>query len=163
MNKKLLINNQEIDVKIIKQTNGHVEFELEGKTFRFDRQAEHLITSKLDNNSTNRHQVFSKKFGEKTFLAIQSRSFIVEDAAVLARGGGALHGAMVSPMPGKILKIMKKVGDSIAQGESILVMEAMKMEHTIKASSDGVISKLNVSEGQQVDGGLILVELEEIK
>ncbi len=163
MNKKYLINNKEVEIDLIKLQGGEVVFILDGQKCSFTGSDSNTISSRHNESTTNRHQVFSYKHGNKSYISVGSRSFSVEDASLNRVSGAALLGAMVSPMPGKILKLLKRPGQAIAQGDSILVMEAMKMEHTIKASSDGVISKINVSEGQQVDGGLILVELEEQK
>jgi 3-methylcrotonyl-CoA carboxylase alpha subunit len=62
-------------------------------------------------------------------------------------------------MPGKILKILVKEGQVVEAGTPILVMEAMKMEHTIKASKAGKIEKIHFKEGEQVAGGVELVKL----
>ena len=73
--------------------------------------------------------------------------------------GGA--GVLVTQMPGKIVKIMKKVGDTVAKGETVLILEAMKMENEIKSGADGVIKIINVKEGQALDSGFLMVEIEE--
>jgi 3-methylcrotonyl-CoA carboxylase alpha subunit len=62
-------------------------------------------------------------------------------------------------MPGKILKILVTIGQDVVIGTPILVMEAMKMEHTIKASKSGKIEKIFFKEGDQVSGGVELVKL----
>ena len=59
----------------------------------------------------------------------------------------------------KILKIFIKEGSEVEPGTPILVMEAMKMEHTIKASKKGVVEKIHYKEGDQVQGGVELVKL----
>jgi biotin carboxyl carrier protein len=73
--------------------------------------------------------------------------------------GGA--GALITQMPGKIVKIMKNVGDTVAKGETVLILEAMKMENEIKSGADGVIKTINVKEGQALDSGFLMVEIEE--
>jgi biotin carboxyl carrier protein len=62
-------------------------------------------------------------------------------------------------MPGKIVKIMKKVGDPIEKGDSVMVMEAMKMENELRASVAGTVCSLMVTEGQAVETGAILMEI----
>lgn len=74
-------------------------------------------------------------------------------------GGDADEGAMVSPMPGKVLKILCANGQEVKKGDSLLILEAMKMEHTIKASQDGVVEKVFYQEGDLVEGGVELVHL----
>lgn len=66
--------------------------------------------------------------------------------------------SLLSPMPGKITKILKSTESSVKAGEVILVMEAMKMEYSLKADHDVVIDKMNVSVGQQVVLGAVLVQ-----
>lgn len=65
-----------------------------------------------------------------------------------------------SPMPGLILDIMVDEGQSFNQGDSLLILEAMKMENVIKAAADGVVKSINASKGDAVEKGQILLELE---
>jgi 3-methylcrotonyl-CoA carboxylase alpha subunit len=75
-----------------------------------------------------------------------------------AAGGGASDGALRAPMPGKIVATPVKAGDTVTKGQSIVVLEAMKMEHALTAPFDGVVSALNVSIGDQsVDGAVLAV------
>lgn len=64
-----------------------------------------------------------------------------------------------SPMPGLVLKILKKEGDNITKGETVMILEAMKMENEIKSSKDGVISEILVSEGKPVEKYISLFSL----
>jgi biotin carboxyl carrier protein len=73
--------------------------------------------------------------------------------------GGA--GALITQMPGKIVKIFKKVGERVAIGETVLILEAMKMENEIKAGVNGVIKSIDVKEGQALEAGFLMVEIEE--
>ena len=78
-------------------------------------------------------------------------------------GGASNDGGMTAPMPGKILEVLCKVGDKVSEGDSLIVMEAMKMEHRILATSSGIITNLHFSVGEQVDAGASLAEIEEIE
>ena len=60
-------------------------------------------------------------------------------------------------MPGKITKILKKIGDTVAIGETIVVMEAMKMEHTVTAPHEGTIEEIHYAVGEQVQEGAQLL------
>ena len=64
-------------------------------------------------------------------------------------------------MPGKILDVLVEQGQSVAAGDLLLVMEAMKMEHRIVANADGVIVMLSLKPGDQVQQGDVLVEISE--
>ena len=68
---------------------------------------------------------------------------------------------MIAPMPGKILEVLVEKGQSVASGDLLLVMEAMKMEHRIVANVDGVIAMMNLKQGDQVQQGDVLVEISE--
>ena len=70
-------------------------------------------------------------------------------------------GELNSPMPGKIFKILKAPGDDVKAQEAILIMEAMKMEHTIVSHRDGKISEILFKEGDQVKEGVELCRLVE--
>ncbi|MBH0778163.1 acetyl/propionyl/methylcrotonyl-CoA carboxylase subunit alpha [Nocardia bovistercoris] len=65
-------------------------------------------------------------------------------------------GSLLAPMPGSVIRVGARVGDRVEQGQPILWLEAMKMEHTVAAPAAGVLSALEVSVGQQVDIGVVL-------
>ena len=69
--------------------------------------------------------------------------------------------AMVrAPLPGKIIDLRVKAGDSVTKGQALLVLEAMKMEHTLAAPADGTVKSLRYAVGEQVPEGAELVEFE---
>ncbi|ONI68921.1 acetyl/propionyl-CoA carboxylase subuit alpha [Kribbella sp. ALI-6-A] len=65
-------------------------------------------------------------------------------------------GSLVAPMPGSVIRVGVAVGDEVKQGQPLLWLEAMKMEHTISAPADGVVAELTVGEGEQVEVGAVL-------
>ena len=67
---------------------------------------------------------------------------------------------IVSPLPGTIFAMNIKVGDTIKEGDSLLILEAMKMENNIAAEKSGIISAIHVTVGQQVLQNDLLIELE---
>ena len=73
-----------------------------------------------------------------------------------------VEGGCVAPMPGKVVKVAVAVGDEVTRGQSLMVMEAMKMEHTISAPEAGRVASIAAVEGQQVEGGQLLAVLEPI-
>ena len=66
------------------------------------------------------------------------------------------EGAMVAPMPGKVLRLAVEQGAEVAAGDLIAVLEAMKMEHELTAPASGTLTELRVSEGDQLDSGAVL-------
>jgi acetyl/propionyl-CoA carboxylase alpha subunit len=79
-----------------------------------------------------------------------------------AEGGelAAGDGAILSPMPGKIVSVAAKAGAKLKKGDAIMVLEAMKMEHTLTAPFDGKLAELNAKAGAQVSEGVLLAKLE---
>ena len=67
---------------------------------------------------------------------------------------------LTSPMPGRVLKIMVKAGDQINIGDSLLSLEAMKMENILKSDGEGIVKEVFIKEEQVVDKGEVLMEFE---
>ena len=65
-----------------------------------------------------------------------------------------------APMPGTILKINVKPGDSVKKGDALVVLEAMKMENDIASPADGIVASVNVSQGASVNTGELLISLQ---
>jgi propionyl-CoA carboxylase alpha chain len=72
----------------------------------------------------------------------------------------AERGSLVAPMPGSVIRLGAAVGDTVKTGQPLIWLEAMKMEHTIAAPADGVLTELNVDTGQQVEVGAVLARVE---
>jgi len=86
------------------------------------------------------------------------------DAMVVPRflepGNEVPEGGLVAPMPGKVIEVKVKKGDKVKAGDTLIIIEAMKMEHSIKATENGKVTKLMVSLNQQVDNGATLLVLD---
>jgi 3-methylcrotonyl-CoA carboxylase alpha subunit len=75
-------------------------------------------------------------------------------------GGAAADGAIVAPMPGRIIAVATSPGARVAKGDKLLTLEAMKMEHTLVAPFDGIVAELNAEAGAQVTDGTLLARVE---
>lgn len=78
-----------------------------------------------------------------------------------AQGAGAAAASVVSPMPGKIVRVLASAGQAVAAGEPLVVLEAMKMEHTLKAPADVTIKAVHAAEGDVVGQRVVLLSFEE--
>ncbi|WP_300006816.1 biotin carboxylase N-terminal domain-containing protein [Pseudonocardia sp.] len=65
-------------------------------------------------------------------------------------------GSLLAPMPGGVVRVLAAQGDAVTAGQALIVLEAMKMEHTVSAPADGVLTELRVAERDQVDTGQVL-------
>jgi len=69
---------------------------------------------------------------------------------------------LIAPMPGRVLEIRTSVGGTVVAGQSLLVLEAMKMEHHMTAPVDGTVIEIRVVTGDQVDNGALLLVIEPV-
>jgi 3-methylcrotonyl-CoA carboxylase alpha subunit len=88
----------------------------------------------------------------------EQRRLSLARLAVEADGGDA--GSLAAPMSGKVIKVLTQAGAKVAKGDALLILEAMKMEHTIAAPKDGVVKEIHYSAGEQVPEGAELIALE---
>ncbi|GAA4525738.1 acetyl/propionyl/methylcrotonyl-CoA carboxylase subunit alpha [Amycolatopsis samaneae] len=123
------------DVALVSAEPGHVVLDVAGVRRAFD-VARYDGTSCVDS-----------ALGPVT-LTVAPR-FADPDAALAA-------GSLVAPMPGTVVRLGARVGDTVAAGDPLLWLEAMKMEHRIAAPADGVVTELPVTVGQQVEVGTVL-------
>ncbi len=78
-------------------------------------------------------------------------------------GNGAAGGGVVkSPMPGRVVQVMVGEGETVTQGQGVVIVEAMKMENELRAERDGVVAKVHVGAGDLVEANTTLLELEEV-
>jgi len=88
-------------------------------------------------------------------------SFVIAEARSGPAGQAAAgDGAIVSPMPGRIIAVAVKAGEAVARGQKLVTLEAMKMEHSLAAPFDGIVAELNAAEGAQVSEGTLLARIE---
>ena len=73
---------------------------------------------------------------------------------------GIVEGGLNAPMPGKVVEVKIKKGSSVKKGDTLVILEAMKMEHKVSAPANGKISKVLISQGDQVENGQTLIVLD---
>ncbi len=138
--KKLLISNISI-------SNGSITLEINKAFYRL------FISEEKSGNGFISFQGFLYQFKRLDILSCNENYNKIS-------GNGEEQGDIASPMPGKVIKIEVKKGDHIAHGDTLVIVEAMKMENHIIAPFDGVIQEVAVKEGDMVDGGVILMSME---
>ncbi len=98
--------------------------------------------------------------GVRTRLEVQTEREARLAAALGQSAGGASSGSLVAPMPGRVVKVLVAVGDTVERGAPAVIVEAMKMENELHAPVSGVVRSVGVREGDTVDANQILVEIE---
>ena len=103
--------------------------------------------------------------GARRFVRLGALDFVLEretgGAGRKPRGARAHGGGLESPMPGVVTRVMVAAGDAVTKGQPLVALEAMKMEHLIRAPRDGTIRSVAATPGVMVNGGVALVEMEE--
>jgi 3-methylcrotonyl-CoA carboxylase alpha subunit len=107
-----------------------------------------------------RFRVATARAGERTYVWCEGHVYEFEAVRGSRTAASAEHGAgLVSPMPGRVRRLLAAEGSAVSRGQVLLVLEAMKMEHAIRAPQDGVLKRICVAEGDLVEAGVELAEL----
>ena len=132
-------------------------YHLSGHTYllKLDNKIYEISADRLD------HERYQVTVAGKSFETL-IRTELQEKAAKLIEQKGSISHKLIAkaPMPGMILKIKKAKGDEVIQGESVIILEAMKMENDLRAQVSGRIKEINVKEGMAVEKGFILFSIE---
>jgi acetyl-CoA carboxylase biotin carboxylase subunit len=106
------------------------------------------------------HRFRVSQRGDRWFVHAVEGSFTLQELPRFASGTAAVtEGACIAPMPGKVVKVEARAEASVKRGDVLVVLEAMKMEHPVKAPKDGVVERVLVKEGDQVEADAPLVVL----
>jgi len=160
-NKKIIINGQEISYKVNEKGN-MLSIEIDQNNFQFEIRGvieQKIYFSMQDNSMVG--AVVSKKDNSGEWVYIDGMVAEVDSSNLVNKSSSshAKENDYRSPMPAKVFKVLVSPGEKISKGKGLLILEAMKMEHLIKAHEDGVVQKIYFSEGDQVGGGDVLIEL----
>lgn len=153
MKKIFTYNDKNIEVEILSIDQFQVKFKYENEIFEVSNLGDIYALG----------QEYFKVHNDEDETCVNGETINLKQSRTIRTNKQKTHtGDMLSPMPGKILKINLVEGQSFKAGEALVVMEAMKMEHTIKASVDGVLTKYLVSVGQTIQGGIHLFEFDKV-
>ena len=160
------VNSSKFDVRIIDENE--LSFEEEKINYELIPVSGYSYLLKLNNKI---FELTSEKINSDQFKIlvggnyydITVRTALQEKAFKLLESSSAHHSHhtdVKAPMPGLILKIRKSVGEKVEQGESVIILEAMKMENDLKAPASGYIEKIFVTEGSAVEKGTTLLSID---
>jgi 3-methylcrotonyl-CoA carboxylase alpha subunit len=149
------------EVLLSRHHRGGMTLTVEGEATEFAVQSSDAETHELF-LGTERLRVKTYAQGERVAVFAPQGSAVLTEVDLIAHAGDgpAEGGRLTAPMPGKLVAFLAKAGDSVAKGQPLAVMEAMKMEHTISAPRDGTVAELLFAVGDQVSDGAELLKLE---
>lgn len=160
MEKVFILNGQEIKVQDYKSTPEGVSFVYNGKSFSYRLVSKDGHEMILDNNGRFKAAVSTPNKDGEFIVMARGHEAIGSSGGKKTKKAGAHAGGLTSPMPGKIFKVLKETGSEVKKGEAILILEAMKMEHSIRSDKDGIVKKINYAVGALVQGGVTLAEVD---
>lgn len=100
--------------------------------------------------------------GAKRWVTVDGQTSMLTKTSGAKQGVRHDHaGGLIAPMPGQIRSVSVSVGEAVKKGQTLLTMEAMKMEIRIQALTDGVVKSVSVAQGQTVEREQILIEMED--
>ncbi len=159
MKRELVINGKPVEVAAVNLDGQELSFTFAGKDYVFLRQKGPARPVIVDGKGN--HVVRCSRIAGKVQVNIGPLEAVVEVPGVSRsrQGGAGDGGSLKSPMPGKIYKIIAQEGSHVKKGDKILILEAMKMEHTLVAHCDGTLAKIFFNEGDQVEGDVELAAI----
>lgn len=157
---RYLIEGEQSEIKIIPLTNDRFQLQIKDVELTLSPR---LLANRLyiDNEHQTQHALVENQdqsitlYFEQGPITLERFSWQAFDAQV------AKKGQLTAPMPATVVAILKNKGDKVKEGESLIILEAMKMEHTIHAPKDGVLAELFYDVGAQVNEGAELLALKD--
>ncbi len=149
------------------QTGKMVTLSLDGQTHAVEilRSGEGWIDIRVPASQSVPESVFTAHIstdGTKRWVTVNGQTFVLTKATGATRRGGHAHhaaGELTAPMPGLVRAVQVTEGESVEKGQTLLILEAMKMEIKVAAPQAGQVKSLKVKPGQTVERDQILAEI----
>ena len=136
---KMKINGEKYDARIKKYKNFQIVVEVNGIDYEIE----------LEKTERRKTEIVRSEKTQPALDVVKTPSKLVVTSA----------GSVLAPIPGLVLRILVKEDDSINAGDTVLILEAMKMESEIASTVTGIIKTINVKEGASVQEGEVLIEV----
>jgi biotin carboxyl carrier protein len=169
MKLELKIKDRIAIVEMIKRDGNNLTVSIDGKKYELDLQrlGKGLYSVLYGGKSYNIEMVqgnSNKQYLVNTFYRSYQIDIIDAESKYLQNRskGDSLVGenSISTPMPGKVVKILVKKGESVEAGQTVIIVSAMKMESEFKVRKTGIIKAIHVNEGDLVEGNKVMIELE---
>jgi biotin carboxyl carrier protein len=148
---KIYINDSPVNVELLKKYHDNI--------FSFSVNQK-LVQVELDMDPSGRVTISLDGINYEIEVSSETRRMLEKYLIDAGMDSAASAGRIAAPMPGMVVKVMVGEGDSVAKGDKVVIVEAMKMENALKSPIDGTVKQVAVSAGQPVDKDALLVEIE---
>lgn len=144
----LNLNGNTISYQLHKDANGRILFRTGTKLY------------KIDNVSIDHQSIRFTLNGRTISATVKNEQDLLLEKLGFKTDTSLSIGVLNAPMPGKILDLLVKKGDEVESGQSVIILEAMKMENELKAPASGVIISVDAAKGDSVEKNQTLLEIE---
>lgn len=158
MSYKIIIDETEINLTADQAQNLDL-IETKENSFHILQDNRSFAINLLHKNSADKTMTVEVN-GNKYEVKIEDEYDQLVKKMGLSVGGTQVMKNVKAPMPGLILDILAKPGQTVEKGDQLLILEAMKMENVLKAEGEGVIKSIEIQKGNAVEKGQILIEME---
>lgn len=169
MKTEININGRTALVELLQRESNYVKIRVDEEILELDlaRVGNGVYSALLNDKSYNIEMVNTnskRHYTVSTFYNTYNVEIIDPQTKYLKSREGAIDEAggdsIVSPMPGRVIKILVKEKEQVQAGQTVMTISAMKMESEFKAPRDAVVKKINVNEGDVVDGNQVMIVFE---
>lgn len=162
------INKRVANIELISKDGNKVQIDIDGVVYDVDIvMTENGVCSLLHNGKSYNAELIRSEQGKKYKVNTHFSSFdvdIVDNQSKFLRmrkkDDSSQDDKIISPMPGKVVKLLVSEGDEVNAGDNVVVIEAMKMQSNYKVNSDCIIKEILVKEGDTVNSDQILIKLD---
>ncbi|MEG1615836.1 MAG: biotin/lipoyl-containing protein [Bacteroidales bacterium] len=162
------IGKRVAELELLSKDGNKVELTIDGKLYEVDIvMTENGVCSILHNGKSYNAEVLRAEMGKKYKVNTLFSSFDVEVVDTQAKylrtrrkEEESQDDKVTSPMPGKVVKVTVKEGDAVKAGDTVVVLEAMKMQSNYKVTTDCTIKEILVKEGDTVNSDQVLIKLD---
>ena len=144
----MLINHKKVDIKIFDDENGFTYILFKRKKYLAE------IVEKSQNKYTVLINGVSYSFSIESPISYNRKKYLEKNKSK------SRTELVAAPMPGKIVDVLIELGDKVKEGESLIILEAMKMQNEISSPASGTVSKIFIKEGDIVNKEDVLVEIQ---
>lgn len=146
---RLFVEGNEYQIKLIRDLGNNV------KTYSINNK---IVTIQAEEKEDGNFRILYDNFEYEPQVKTETKAIL--EKFMKSTGSGSGDNVIKAPMPGLVVKIDTKIGDDVAKGDKLIIIEAMKMENALATTISGKVKNIKFKEGDAVEKNTVLIELE---